>query len=255
MKAVILAGGFGTRISEESNVRPKPMVEIGGRPILWHIMKIYAAHGVDDFVILAGYKGEVIREYFANYHMNASTVTFDLEHNTASTLETTVEAWRVTVVDTGLDPMTGGRLLRARRYLGDETFCLTYGDCASDVDITGLIATHRESGALVTLTAIQPPGRFGVLKLDGDVVASFHEKPERDGAWVNGGFFVVEPQALDLIPGDDEPWERRPLEEVAKQGKLRAWRHDGFWQNLDSLRDKAVLEKMWSAGSPQWKVW
>jgi glucose-1-phosphate cytidylyltransferase len=257
MKAVILAGGFGTRISEESAVRPKPMVEIGGRPILWHIMKIYDAYGISDFVICAGYKGHIIREYFATYFINSSDVTFDLENHTVETHSTLAEPWRVTVLDTGLDTMTGGRLGRARAHIGDETFCLTYGDCVTNVSIAQLVDFHRSSASLVTLTAIQPPGRFGALSLadDGTVVSSFREKLPGDGSWVNGGFFVVEPEALDLVEGDSTVWEAGPLESIAAQGRLHAYKHAGYWQNLDSLRDKAVLEAEWSSGSPRWKVW
>ena len=257
MKAVILAGGFGTRISEESAVRPKPMVEIGGRPILWHIMKIYAAHGITDFVICAGYKGHIIREYFANYYVNSSDVTFDLEHHSMVAHATTAEPWRVTIVDTGLDTMTGGRLRRARTYIGEEAFCLTYGDCVTDLDLTALVEFHRESGSLVTLTAIQPPGRFGALTLEPDrtTVSAFREKLPGDGSWVNGGFFVVEPAALDLIEGDETTWEAGPLETIAERGLLHAYKHSGYWQNLDSLRDKAVLEREWDSRAPRWKVW
>ena len=256
MKAVVLAGGFGTRISEESVIRPKPMVEVGGRPILWHIMKSYGAHGVTEFVILAGYKGHVIREFFANYAMNASDVTFDLARNEVITHNSDTEPWRVTVVDTGVEPMTGGRLLRARDHIGDSTFFLAYGDCVSNVDLSELASVHRSTRALVTLTAIQPPGRFGNLGIDGEtLVTSFHEKPEIDDHWVNGGFFVVEPDALDYIPGEDMPWEREPLERIAAEGRLQAFKHRGYWQNLDTLRDKNVLEQQWASGSPGWKTW
>lgn len=254
MKTVILAGGLGTRISEESTIRPKPMVEIGGRPILWHIMKIYAAHGVDEFLILTGYKGHVIREYFANYALNSSDITFDLMTGQTTVHSSSAEPWRVTVMDTGLEPNTGGRLRRARDHIGDETFCLTYGDCVSTIDIVSEIATHRASGALATLTAIQPPGRFGVVDLAEDSrVTSFREKPDGD-AWVNGGYFVVEPEALDYIEHDDEQWERGPLERIARQGRLHAFKHNGYWQNLDSLRDKHVLEDQWRDGPP-WRIW
>ncbi len=256
MKAVILAGGFGTRISEESSVRPKPLVEVGGHPILWHIMKIYGAHGIEDFVILTGYKGHMIREYFANYALNQSDVTFDLGKGTVITHASKSETWRVTVLDTGIDPMTGGRLLRARDHIGDETFCLTYGDCVTDADITALIAEHRAADAMVTLTAIQPPGRFGNLNIDeDDVVSSFHEKPDGDNHWVNGGFFVVEPEALDYVSAEDVPWEREPLERIAAEGKLRAWRHRGYWQNLDTLRDRNILEQQWASNAARWKIW
>ena len=256
MKAVILAGGFGTRIAEESSVRPKPMVEIGGRPIIWHIMKIYASHGVDDLVVCTGYKGHVIREYFANYWLNASDVTFELATNTISTHSSRAEPWRVTLVDTGMETMTGGRLRRARAAIGDETFCLTYGDCVSNIDISALVAFHRSSNALGTLTAIQPPGRFGALSWrDRDTVSTFHEKPDGDGGWVNGGFFVLEPDIFDYIDGDQTILERAPLETLASLGRLNAYRHTGYWQNLDSLRDKEVLEREWASGSPGWKTW
>lgn len=256
IKAVILAGGHGTRIAEESSVRPKPMVEIGGRPILWHVMKIYSSYGISDFVILTGYKGHVIREYFANYHLNASDVTLDLQHHTTTTHSSSAEPWRVTLVDTGLETLTGGRLRRARDHFGDRTFFMTYGDCVSNVDVPALYRFHRASGARVTLTAIQPPGRFGVLSLteEGDIT-QFHEKPAGDGAWVNGGFFVIEPEALDVIAGDGVAWETAPLETIARQGALRGYRHDGYWQNLDTLRDKMVLEAEWASGSPGWKIW
>jgi glucose-1-phosphate cytidylyltransferase len=255
VKAVILAGGFGTRISEESAVRPKPMVEIGGKPILWHIMKIYSAHGIDEFVILSGYKGEVIKQYFATYFLNSSDITFDLAANTVETHASEVEGWRVTVVDTGEDTMTGGRLKRATRFFGDETFCLTYGDCVSDIDIGRLVRAHRSFETLATLTAIQPPGRFGTLTLDHDNVTSFMEKPLGDGGWVNGGFFVVEPAALDYVEGDATVWEREPLQRLAREGKLGAYRHAGYWQNMDTLRDRMVLEQQWASPNPPWKAW
>jgi glucose-1-phosphate cytidylyltransferase len=256
MKAVVFAGGFGTRISEESSIRPKPMVEIGGHPIIWHIMKGYSTHGISDFLILAGYKGHVIREFFANYALNQSDVTFDLARGTVETHSTTVEPWRVTVLDTGTEPMTGGRLRRAREHIGQETFCLAYGDCVSDVDITGVIRQHRVTGPLVTLTAIKPPGRFGNLNIaDESRVTSFHEKPEGDNHWVNGGFFVVEPAALDYIESEGVPWEGTPLERIAAEDRLRAYMHRGYWQNVDTLRDKHVLETQWASGAPGWKTW
>jgi glucose-1-phosphate cytidylyltransferase len=254
MKAVILAGGFGTRISEESAVRPKPMVEIGGHPILWHIMKIYSAHGIGEFVICAGFKGSQIKEYFANYVLNTSDVTFDLGANEIERHASTGEQWKVTVVDTGEDTMTGGRLKRIAAYV-DDTFCMTYGDCVSDVDVGALVAYHREHGVLATLTAIQPPGRFGALDLEGDRIAHFMEKPRGDGGWVNGGFFVLEPAALDYIDGDQSIWEREPMQALAHEGKLAAYRHEGYWQNMDTLRDRMVLEEQWAAGSPPWKIW
>jgi glucose-1-phosphate cytidylyltransferase len=257
VKAVILAGGFGTRISEESVVRPKPMVEIGGRPILWHIMKMYSAHGVDEFVICAGYKGSMIKEYFARYFLHMSDFTIDLEHDAITTHSTRAEAWKVTIVDTGQDTMTGGRLKRVRPYLGDEAFFMTYGDCVSDVDFDELFECHRKENALVTLTAIQPPGRFGIVALhEGSArIHGFHEKPKGDGAWVNGGFFVVEPSALDYVDGDETVWEREPLEALAARGALAAYRHDGYWQNMDTLRDKMVLEEQWTSAAPPWKTW
>ena len=258
MKAVIFAGGFGTRISEETAIRPKPMVEIGGRPILWHIMKVYAAHGINDFVILAGYKGDVIREFFANYALHSSDVTFDLAANTVELHRRDTEPWHVTVLDTGETTLTGGRLAAARDYVSDETFFLTYGDCVSDVDMHALLRFHRDQDALVTLTAVQPPGRFGVLALDAQesVVTEFREKPAGDGAWMNGGFFVVEPDALDRIPtpADREPFERTTLSRIGKERRLVAYRHTGYWQNLDTLRDKMILEKHW-ADNPRWRVW
>jgi glucose-1-phosphate cytidylyltransferase len=255
MKLVVLAGGYGTRISEESAVRPKPMVEIGEKPILWHIMKIYSAHGVNDFIIAAGYRGYVIKEYFANYFVHAADITVDLRTNTVQTHGTTAEPWRVTVVDTGDGTMTGGRLRRVREYIGNETFCLTYGDCVTDLDITEEIEFHRETGALATLAAIQPPGRFGVLTLDHRRVKSFLEKPAGEGGWVNGGFFVVEPSVLDYIDGDETVWEREPMERLADEDKLAAYRHAGFWHPMDTLRDKMVLEEQWASGDPPWKVW
>ena len=257
MKLVVLAGGFGTRISEESAVRPKPMVEVGGKPILWHIMKIYAAHGVTDFVICAGYKGDMIKEYFANYFLHMSDVTIDLAANSITTHSTEAEPWKVTIVDTGADTMTGGRLKRVAHYVGDDTFCMTYGDCVSDVDVGELVATHRSSGALATVTAIQPPGRFGVLSLaEGDGrVRAFKEKPSGDGGWVNGGFFVLEPAVFDYIDGDSTVWEREPLERLAGDGRLAAYRHTGYWQNMDTLRDKMALEEQWASAAPPWKTW
>jgi glucose-1-phosphate cytidylyltransferase len=257
VKAVILAGGFGTRISEESGIRPKPMVEIGGRPILWHIMKIYSAHGIDEFVICLGYKGHVIKEYFANYYLQASNVTFDMRSNGMTIHENSAEPWTVTLVDTGESSMTGGRLKRVQKYLGSETFCLTYGDGLSNIDVTKLIEFHRSQGVLATLTAVQPPGRFGAFTLGQTKtkIASFHEKPMGDGAWVNGGFFVVEPNVLNYIDGDTTVWEGEPLEQLAKKGELAAFRHEGFWQPMDTLRDKHVLENLWQNGKPPWKVW
>lgn len=255
MKAVILAGGLGTRISEETLLKPKPMVEIGGRPILWHVMKIYSAHGINDFVICVGYKGYLIKEYFANYFMHMSDVTFDIQHNRMEVHQKYAEPWRVTVVDTGERTMTGGRLRRVRDYLGGDTFCFTYGDGVSDVNIRQLVTFHREKGRPATLTGIQPPGRYGALEVVGDVVKRFQEKPEGDNAWVNGGFFVLEPPVIDLIGGDDEMWERGPLENLAKAGKLSIYKHHGFWQPMDTLRDKNYLEQLWVSGQALWKVW
>jgi glucose-1-phosphate cytidylyltransferase len=257
MQVVILAGGFGTRISEESAVRPKPMVEIGGRPILWHIMKIYLAHGLNDFVICCGYKGHIIKQYFRDYALEAADVRFDMRDGSTTLLRTDVEPWRVTLVDTGLDTMTGGRLKRAARYLEDGPFCCTYGDGVSDVDIGALIGFHRSQGARATVTAVQPPGRFGAFTLQsGDArVPAFKEKPDGDGAWINGGFFVLERDVIDLIDGDDTVWERSPMERLAAQGQLAAWRHTGFWQPMDTLRDRQVLESLWAEGRAPWKKW
>lgn len=257
MKAVILAGGYGTRISEESAIRPKPMVEIGNRPILWHIMKIYSAHGINEFIICCGYKGHMIKEYFANYYLHHADVTFDMRENRMTVHHTAIEPWQVTLVDTGEKTMTGGRIKRIQPYVGNETFCLTYGDGVSDVDIRALIAYHREQGVTVTLTAVQPPGRFGAFTLveDQSLIASFKEKPSGDGAYINGGFFVVEPAAFDLITGDDTVWEREPLERLAVSGQLAAYRHHGFWHPMDTLRDKNYLEELWQSGKAPWKIW
>jgi glucose-1-phosphate cytidylyltransferase len=257
MKAVILAGGFGTRISEESAVRPKPMVEIGGQPILWHILKIYDAHGIRDFVIAAGYKGYLIKEYFANYALHRSDVTFDLERDELTTHVSGAEPWRITIVDTGEDTMTGGRLARVREYLDGERFCLTYGDCVADLSITKEIEFHESSGAVVTLTAVQPPGRFGSVQLAPGTgqITEFTEKPAGDGGWVNGGFFVVDPAAFEYIEGDLTVWEHEPLGSLAGEGKLFAYRHSGFWHPMDTLRDRMVLEEMWASGEAAWKVW
>jgi glucose-1-phosphate cytidylyltransferase len=255
MKAVILAGGFGTRISEESSVRPKPMVEIGVKPILWHIMKMYSVHGVNDFVIAAGYRGHLIKEYFANYFVHAADITVDLRANAVETHSTSAEPWRVTILDTGEDTMTGGRLKRVREHVGDATFCLTYGDCVADLDVTAEVAFHRETGALATLAAVQPPGRFGVLSLEDERVTSFLEKPAGEGGWVNGGFFVAEPGVFDYIEGDKTVWEQEPMERLARANKLAAYRHSGFWHPMDTLRDKMVLEELWASGDAPWKVW
>ncbi|MDX1645377.1 MAG: glucose-1-phosphate cytidylyltransferase [Thermoanaerobaculia bacterium] len=259
MKVVILAGGYGTRISEESSIRPKPMVEIGGMPIMWHIMKTYAAHGLTEFVICCGYKGHMIRDYFLNYRKNMSDVTVDLATGDAEVVVDKSEPWKVTLVDTGLETMTGGRLRRIRRYVEDGTFCVTYGDGVGSMDITAEIEFHRQHGKLVTLTAVQPPGRFGAFHLHPgqEGIEQFKEKPSptSDSAWVNGGYFVVEPAALDYIDGDDTVWERDPLENLARDGELMAWRHTTYWQNMDTLRDMHVLEDEWNTGSPRWKIW
>ncbi len=257
MKVVILAGGFGTRLSEETGVKPKPMVEIGGRPMLWHIMKIYSAAGIHDFIICLGYKGYVIKEYFATYSLHMSDVTFDLRHNDMQVHHNGTEPWRVTLVDTGENTMTGGRIKRIKAYIGDETFCLTYGDGVADLDIQKLIAFHQDQKTLATLTAVQPPGRFGAFSLgkDQNLIQTFKEKPIGDGAWINGGFFVLEPQVIDYIDGDSTIWEQDPMEKLSRKGKLAAYRHFGYWQNMDSLRDKNVLEQLWQSGNPPWKIW
>jgi glucose-1-phosphate cytidylyltransferase len=255
MKAVILAGGLGTRLSEETHLKPKPMVEIGGRPILWHILKIYSAHGIHDFVICAGYRGYVIKEYFANYFLHMSDVTFDMEQNRMEVHEKRAEPWRVTIVDTGEDTMTGGRLKRVADYVRDDTFCFTYGDGVGDVDITATLALHRRAGRKATLTAVQPPGRYGALAIAGDRVDHFQEKPDGDHAWINGGFFVLEPSALDLIASDSTSWEGQPLETLASQGELTVYKHPGYWQPMDTLRDKMAMERAWESGHAPWKIW
>ncbi|MDR3229094.1 MAG: glucose-1-phosphate cytidylyltransferase [Puniceicoccales bacterium] len=258
MKAVILAGGLGTRLSEETVLRPKPMLEIGGKPILWHIMKIYSAHGINDFVVCAGYKGYLIKEYFANYFLHMSDITFDMAGNTTEIHAQHAEPWRVTVVDTGENTMTGGRLRRVKDYTGDETFCFTYGDGVADVDIGETVRFHKAHKHLATLTAVQPPARFGVLDFDAadpTSILRFHEKPDSEGSWINGGFFVLEPGVFDLIDGDDTTWERKPLEILARTGQLHAFRHRGFWQPMDTLREKNRLEELWNSGSPPWKKW
>ena len=255
MKAVILAGGLGTRISEETAVRPKPMVEIGGKPILWHIMKIYAAHGITDFVVCVGYKGYIIKEYFANYFLHMSDVTFDMKNNQMKVHQNSAEPWQVTLVDTGEATQTGGRLKRVRDYLVDDDFCLTYGDGVGDVDITRLIAFHRDQRVLATMTATQPPGRFGSVVVEKHKVAHFQEKPVGDGGWINGGFFVLSPRVIDYIEGDGTLWEREPMESLARDGQLAAYLHPGFWQPMDTLRDKNHLEDLWLSGKAPWKTW
>ena len=254
MKAVILAGGLGTRISEETAVRPKPMVEIGGKPILWHILKIYSHHGIDDFVICLGYKGYLIKEYFANYYLHMGDVTFDLARNAMEVHQSGAEPWRVTLVDTGEETLTGGRLARVLPYLGDEPFCLTYGDGVADVDLGALLAAHREHGRLATVTAVQPPTRFGALSLEDGIVTGFAEKPQDGGGWVNGGFFVLSPGVRDYL-GEDVALEREPLEGLARDGQLAAYHHRGFWQPVDTLRDLRVLRGLWDSGAAPWRVW
>lgn len=257
MKAVILAGGLGTRISEETHLKPKPMVEIGGKPILWHIMKIYSAHGINDFIVCCGYKGYVIKEYFANYFLHMSDVTFDMKNNKMEVLQQNAEPWRVTLVDTGESTLTGGRLKRVAQYLHmDEPFCFTYGDGVSDVNIGELIAFHREQNTAATITATYPPGRFGALDIRNDhKVNSFKEKPKGDGNMINGGFFVLSPAVLDLIQDDNTVWEQEPLEKLAADGQLSAFQHHGFWHPMDTLRDKMYLEELWASGKAPWKVW
>jgi glucose-1-phosphate cytidylyltransferase len=251
-KAVILAGGFGTRLAEETELRPKPMVEIGGWPILWHIMKIYAAHGIAEFIICLGYKGHLIKEFFANYHLHRADVTFDIAADSQIVHRHAVEPWLVTLVDTGIGTMTGGRLKRIREHLGPEPFCMTYGDAVATVDVTRLVAFHQAHGRAATVTAVRPPVRFGALDIEQNVVKSFREKPQGGSDWINGGFFVLEPAALDTIEGDATIWEREPLETLAANGQLMAFEHDGFWQPMDTLRDKRVLEELWASGNPPW---
>ncbi|MDQ8031398.1 glucose-1-phosphate cytidylyltransferase [Bordetella genomosp. 1] len=256
MKAVILAGGLGTRISEETHMRPKPMIEIGGRPILWHIMKIYSHYGVNDFIICCGYKGYMIKEYFANYFLHMSDVTFDMANNKMEVHQQKAEPWRVTLVDTGENTMTGGRLKRVAPYLKDEeAFCFTYGDGVADVDVGALIDFHRAHGKAATVTAVQPPGRYGALRMDGTRVAGFTEKPRGDGGLINGGFFVLSPKVLPLIDEDATAWEAEPLERLSRDGELQAFQHLGFWQPMDTLREKNLLESLWSSDTAPWKVW
>jgi glucose-1-phosphate cytidylyltransferase len=256
MKAVILAGGLGTRLSEETTLKPKPMVEIGGKPILWHILKSYSAHGINDFVICCGYKGYVIKEFFANYFLHTSDVTFDMQKNSMEVHSRYSEPWKVTLVDTGEDTLTGGRLKRVRKYLAEEeAFCFTYGDGVADIDIAASIAFHKQHGKLATMTAVQPPGRFGALDLDGTRIAGFREKPEGDGNWVNGGYFVLSPKVIDYIVDDTTTWEKEPLEQLARDRQLDAFFHNGFWQPMDTLRDKVLLEDLWQSGKAPWKRW
>ncbi|MEY4353984.1 MAG: glucose-phosphate cytidylyltransferase [Cyanobacteriota bacterium] len=256
MKAVILAGGLGTRISEETGTRPKPMVEVGGKPILWHILKLYGAYNIHEFIICCGYKGYVIKEYFANYFLHSSDVTIDLSENSMAVHQRNAEPWKVTLVDTGETTLTGGRLARVQEYVGTETFCLTYGDGVSDVNIRELIDFHAKGGKLATVTAVQPPGRFGLLDLDGESeVKGFQEKPEGDGGWINGGFFILEPGVFSYLDGDETVWEQTPLKELASSGQLQAYKHHGFWQPMDTLRDRQLLENLWRAGRAPWKVW
>lgn len=255
MKAVVLAGGLGTRISEETSLRPKPMIEIGGKPVLWHILKMYSHFGINDFVICLGYKGYMVKEYFANYFLHTSDVTFDLARNEMQVHHRHAEPWRVTLVDTGELTQTGGRLKRASEFLDGETFCFTYGDGLSDIDIGAELAFHSEHGTLATVCAVRPPGRFGALDINGNRITRFTEKPQGDGSWINGGFFVLEPDALGYIDDDNTVWEREPLEALARDGQLAAYPHEGFWQPMDTLRDKIKLEELWQGGSAPWKRW
>lgn len=256
MKAVILAGGLGTRISEESHLKPKPMIEIGGKPILWHIMKQYSAHGIQDFVICLGYKGYAIKDFFANYFLHTSDVTFDMRSNQMEVHQNYSEPWRVTLVDTGEETMTGGRLRRVGRFLEeDEAFCFTYGDGVSDLNISALVAFHKEHGKFATVTAVQPPGRYGALAREGDQVTGFVEKPRGDGGWINGGFFVLSPKVLPYIDKDTTTWEAEPLDQLASEGQLMAYQHEGFWHPMDTLRDKNYLEQLWQSGEAPWKQW
>ena len=256
MKAVILAGGLGTRISEETHLKPKPMVDIGGKPILWHILKTYSSHGINDFIICCGYKGYVIKEYFENYFLHMSDVTFDMSSNSMSVHQRNVEPWLVTLIDTGEDTMTGGRLKRVKEYIGEDTFCFTYGDGLADVNIKELIAHHNSHRRLATVTAVQPPGRYGALELsDDNCVRGFQEKPHGDGGWINGGYFVLEPDVIEYIDNDETLWEQGPLQRLALDGELTAYRHSGFWQPMDTLRDRQMLQERWNSGSAPWKVW
>lgn len=255
MRTVILAGGWGTRLSEETGTKPKPMVAIGSKPILWHIMKIYTTYGLNDFVICLGYQGYVIKEYFANYRLHMSDIVVDMRNKNTDVVDKGLEPWRISLVDTGEETLTGGRLKRVRDYLGDEDFCLTYGDGVADVDIAETIRFHRSHGGLATVTAVRPPARFGALKIESQKVVAFQEKPIDQGSWINGGFFVLNPKAIDYIDGDDTSWEREPMERLANDGELYAYYHRGYWQPMDTLRDKHGLERLWEAGSAPWKVW
>jgi glucose-1-phosphate cytidylyltransferase len=256
MKAVILAGGLGTRISEETHLKPKPMIEIGGKPILWHLMKIYSSHGINDFIICCGFKGYVIKEYFANYFLHMSDVTFDMSYNKMKVHQQNAEPWTVTLVDTGEDTQTGGRLKRVASYLKNEkAFCFTYGDGLANVDIAKLIHFHEKHGKLATVTAVQPPGRYGALNRDNNLVTGFVEKPKGDGGWINGGFFVLSPKCIDYIDSDDTAWEQRPLKDIALKGELMAFEHKDFWQPMDTLREKNLLEELWESGKAPWKNW
>lgn len=256
MKAVILAGGLGTRISEETHLRPKPMIDIGGKPILWHILKLYSVHGINDFIVCCGYKGYMIKEYFSNYLLHESDVSINLGSGTIQYHRKRAESWSVTLVDTGLATMTGGRLKRVREYIGDRAFCLTYGDAVSDIDITSLLGFHEQAGLAATVTAVQPPGRFGALQFDSQhLISGFQEKPQGDGGWVNGGFFVLEPSVFDRIDGDHTLWEREPMATLAGDGQLAAYKHQGFWQPMDTLRDRQYLEELWASGKAPWKIW
>lgn len=255
MKAVILAGGLGTRLAEETVVRPKPLVDIGGKPIIWHIMKIYSAHGINDFVICLGYKGYMLKEYFVNYALHVSDISVDLVNNNLELHQNFAEPWRISLIETGEQTQTGGRLRRVKEHLNNEDFCFTYGDGVGNVDITQLLAFHREHGKLATITAVRPPARFGAMVMEGNRVRHFEEKPRGDNSWINGGFFVLKPQAIDYIDGDHVPWEHAPLKQLCAHDQLQAYYHDGFWQPMDTLRDRQYLEELWNTGSAPWKVW
>jgi len=255
MKAVILAGGLGSRLSEETDIKPKPMVEIGGKPILWHVMKIYSSHGINEFIICLGYKGYVIKEYFANYFLHTSDVTFDMQNNSMTVHQNSAEPWKVTLVDTGENTMTGGRLKRIAPYLNNEDFCFTYGDGVGNVDISAAVALHRKSGRLATVTAVQPPGRFGTIEFADNLVKNFVEKPHGDGGWINGGFFVLLPQVIDYIDNDNSIWEQGPMQKLAQEEQMSVYFHDGFWQPMDTLREKYLLQDLWESNKAPWKTW